>query len=166
MGKRMSFQCSECYRARPNDGVLVASGEHIQERTDLYQVIFLTPLEELSAKSRLPPRCVKRCWDADREMGLIVSQTLLSHFRGLRYRRVRVITRHHATAQLALRLRRCTKVVSSVATESVAHPANWGYFQTTEYFINSHFRLLLTTFLHAMLYARRWRLDRSTSGRV
>lgn len=154
MGKRSSFN-SRSKRHRREQLVSARRRFRIQmqERTDLYALTFGNRSLRREAVSRLEVHDHGiPCWDLDRERRLIVGRQHLVLFKGLAFRKARVVTQRHLLARLNRILsRHCW---SGHHTQSVALERIWAYLQTTRYFLETVCRSLQITYLHALAYAR------------
>lgn len=154
MGRRSSFNPRSKQRRREQ---LAAARRRfriqMQERTDLYALTFGKRHLRREAISRLEVHGHGiPCWDLDCERRLIVGRQHLVLFKGLAYRKARVVTRRHLLARLDRILRK--HCWSGHHAQSVALERIWAYLQETRYFLESVCRSLQTTYLQALAYAR------------
>lgn len=153
MGRRSSFQRSKRHRREQLATARRSFRIQMQDRTDLYALTFCNRRLRREAIARLEVRGHGiPCWDLDCERRLIVGRQHLVLFKGLAYRKARVVTRRHLLARLDRILRKHSW--SGHHTQSVALERIWAYLQETRYFLESVCRSLQTTYLQALAYAR------------
>ncbi|MDD5110671.1 MAG: hypothetical protein PHI63_05685 [Patescibacteria group bacterium] len=129
--------------------------ESMQQRTDLYALTFYSGSDRQEAGKRLKSqRRGVPCWDTDAEHRLIVSRDCLRLFRGLRYRKARVITRRRLFARLQRILARYPGLKPHNGSEAPAYERILDYLRSTRYFLAAFCRRIQVTYLNTLAYAR------------